>query len=130
MPQDANPAFAGERKAVYAVDETGRYTTAASTGWTVEAVVTGQAVEEYARQAQHAWARARAGAASPLEFHMYDRRMDIADLAQATGLWQWRVRRHLKPAVFAQLSGAVLARYAEALGLEPAALRRLPERAP
>ncbi len=54
---------------------------------------------------------------SPLEYHMYHARMDIALLSQATGLWRWRVQRHLKPRVFARLPRSVLRRYAEALGI-------------
>ena len=130
VPQDGRPEYGGERRAVYALDENGQYTTAPSAGWTADGIVNQQAVEEYARLAHEAWLRARAGAASPLEFHMYDRRMEVPTLAQAAGLWQWRVRRHLKPQHFAQLPAGLLARYAEALGIPVEALRRLPEKHP
>jgi hypothetical protein len=43
--------------------------------------------------------------------------MNESLLAQATGLWRWRVRRHLRPAVFARLSQKLRARYAQALGM-------------
>ena len=117
VPQDRNPAFKGERKAIYALDETGHYATAPSSGWQVEAVVTGQAVAEYERLAQDALQRVRDGSASPLEFHMYDRRMELPTLAEATGLWLWRVRRHLRPGIFRKLSAPLRQRYAAALGL-------------
>lgn len=126
VPQDARPEYGGERRALYAVDEAGRYTTVPSAGWRADEVVNQQAVEEYARLAQDALARARANAASPLEFHMYDRRMEVPLLAQATGLWQWRVRRHLRPQVFATLGDALLARYADALGMPLDKLKLLP----
>lgn len=126
VPQDRNPAFEGERKAVYALDETGHYATAPSSGWQVEAVVTGQAVAEYERLAQDALQRVRDGSASPLEFHMYDRRMELPTLAQATGLWRWRVQRHLRPETFRKLSAPLLQRYATALGLDADALRSTP----
>lgn len=129
VPQDLNPAFAGERKAVYALDESGRYAAAPSTGWTVEEIVTGQAVEEYRRLAREAWERARQGRGSPLEFHMYARRMEVPTLAQAAGVWQWRLRRHLRAGTFARLSPALLARYAEALDLHAEELQRLPDSA-
>ena len=118
VPQDQNPTLAGARKTVYALDEHGRYTTASSTGWTVEAVVTGQAVEEYHRLAGDALARVRAGRASPLEFHMHDRRLDVPTLAAAMGLWRWQVRRHLSPQGFRSLSRDVKTRYAAVLGLD------------
>ncbi|TMH07504.1 MAG: hypothetical protein E6H65_18345, partial [Betaproteobacteria bacterium] len=68
----------------------------------------------------------QAGLASPLEFWMYERRMDLALLSQASGFWQWRVKRHLRPDGFAKLSTQQLERYAQALGMAPAALQRLP----
>jgi hypothetical protein len=130
VPQDGRPEYRGERRALYAVDDTGRYATVPSAGWNADGVVNQQAVDEYARLAQDARARVSAGAGSTLEFHMYDRRMEVPTLAQATGLWQWRVRRHLRPEHFARLSAALLARYAEALGISVAELKRLPEKRP
>lgn len=126
VPQDARPEYHGERRALYAVDERGGYATVASAGWQADGIVNQQAVDEYRRLAQDAHARARAGAASPLEFHMHDKRMEVETLAQATGLWRWRVRRHLRPEVFAKLSPALRARYADALGVDVDALGRLP----
>ncbi|HUS25189.1 MAG TPA: hypothetical protein VM369_09580 [Candidatus Binatia bacterium] len=126
VPQDRNPETGDERRALYAVDETGRYTTVPSAGWRADEIVNRQAVDEYARLAQDALARARRGEASPLEFHMYDRRMEVETLAQVAGLWRWRVRRHLRPDVFPRLDDALLARYADALGVPAAALRTVP----
>jgi len=52
--------------------------------------------------------------------------MDVALLSQVTGLWQWRIRRHFRPAVFARLPARLLTRYADALGMAPDTLRQLP----
>ncbi len=124
VPQDDNAGYEAEKRAVYAIDERGRYTVATSTGWEAEDVVNTLAVEEFNRLAADARDRALRGEASALEFHMYARRMDIPTLAQATGIWQWRLRRHLRPAVFSRLSPPLLARYADALGLTVAQLQR------
>jgi hypothetical protein len=51
--------------------------------------------------------------------------MDLALLAQTTGLWRWRIRRHFRPQVFARLSPALRRRYADALGLSLEALGRI-----
>ena len=51
--------------------------------------------------------------------------MDVELLSQITGLWRWRVRRHLKPAAFARLPPALKTRYAEALGITPEALEKV-----
>ncbi len=124
VPQDDNAGYEAEKRAVYATDEQGRYTVATSTGWEAEDVVNSLAVEEFCRLANAARERALRGETSPLEFHMYERRMDVPTLAQATGIWQWRLQRHLRPDVFTGLSSKLLERYAEALGLTVAQLRR------
>jgi hypothetical protein len=122
VPQDRIDYYAGNRRGLYARDTSGAYAVMPSTGWAAEAVVTVDAAEEYRRLARLALERARRGEASALEYHMYDRRMDPAALAEATGLWSWRVRRHLRPGAFARLPAKLLQRYAEALGLDAAAL--------
>jgi len=126
VPQDRLPEYGNERRALYAVDDSGHYAAAASAGWQADQVVNEQACDEYRRLANEALERARAGRTSPLEFHMYDRRMEVESLAPAAGLWRWRVRRHLKPAVFAKLPAGILARYAEAMGLTVEQLKALP----
>lgn len=126
VPQEGNTTLCGHRKAIYARDANGRMVITTSSGWEAEEIVTTYAVDALSAQADAARARVMAGLTSPLEYWMYARRMDRALLAQASGFWQWRVRRHLKPAGFARLSARQIARYAHALGLSPAMLRQLP----
>jgi len=127
VPQDDSATYAGHRKLMYAVDEQGQYTEVRSTGWEVEAFATLTAVSELDRLRDDAWQRARDGQTSPLEYHMYRKRMELATLAATTGIWRWRIRRHFAPKRFAALSDAVLARYAEVMGMQIAELRRLPD---
>ena len=126
VPQEGNATLGGQRKLMYARDAAGRMVTVGSRGWEAEEIVTSHAVDALAAQAQAARARVVAGQASPLEYWMYARRMDERLLAQASGFWQWRVRRHLKPQPFAALTPAQLARYATALGIAPQMLATLP----
>jgi len=126
VPQEGNATLGGHRKAVYARDADGQMVIAASRGWEVEEIVTSHAVQALHAQAEAARQRVQAGLASPLEFWMYERRMDLPLLAQTSGFWQWRVKRHLRPDGFAKLSTQQLERYAQALGMAPAALQRLP----
>jgi hypothetical protein len=125
VPQEGNATLEGGRKAVYAVGEDGRLRIVQSRGWEVEEVVTRQALEDLERRAQEAKSRALQGRASPLEYHMYRSRMDLALLAQATGLWRWRVRRHFRPEIFARLPQSLRERYADAFGISVEALSRL-----
>jgi hypothetical protein len=126
VPQEGNATLGGHRKAMYARDAEGRLVIAPSAGWQAEEIVTVRAVHELQALAQQALQRAHAGLASPLEYWMYERRMDLPMLAQTSGIWRWRVRRHLRPAPFARLPQRLLQRYAEALGLDLATLRSLP----
>jgi hypothetical protein len=127
VPQDGIPTYGGRRKLFYAVDRDGRYVAVRSSGWEVEAVATGSALDTIERLRRDAWERARAGRTSPLEYYMHCRRMDVALLSQATGFGRWRIRRHFRPEVHARLADRVLARYAEALGIAPATLKVLVE---
>lgn len=126
VPQDDLPYYGEQRKAVYALDRGGQYTAVPSSGWTVEATVTGEAIGEFERLAADARQRAEAGLCSTLEYHMYARRMDLPTLAQTTGYWRICVRRALRPDVFARLGARRLRRYADALGLSVAQLKQLP----
>jgi len=126
VPQENNATLAGERKLVYALNDSGRYTGTTSSGSKVEETVTCQAIEEYHRLRDEARTRVTAGTASTLEYHMYAQRLDPATLAQFIGMFAWRVRHHLNPAVFPTLKPKLLQRYADVLGLSVAELLVLP----
>lgn len=126
VPQEGNATLGGHRKAVYARGADGRMVIAASAGWEAEEIVTSNAVESLHAQAEEARRRVQAGQASTLEYWMYERRMDVPLLSQTSGYWQWRVKRHLRPQIFATLTDARLQRYADALGITLAQLRSLP----
>lgn len=125
VPQEGNATLGGHRKAVYALTEDGKLRIVPSRGWEAEEIVTRQAVEDLERRAQAARARSLAGETSPLEYHMYRARMDVALLSQTTGLWRWRVRRHFRPRVFERLPLRLRRRYAEALGVSLEALGKV-----
>jgi hypothetical protein len=124
VPQEGNATLGGHRKALYARGADGKLQIVQSAGWEVEEIVTRQAVEDLNRLAEDARQRVAAGQTSALEYHMHKARMDIPLLAQTTGLWQWRIRRHFRPAIFARLSPALLQRYAEAMGLSVDQLKK------
>lgn len=126
VPQEGNATLAGHRKAMYARDVDGHLVIAASRGWEAEEIVTRHAVLTFEAQAQAARLRVHAGLASPLEYWMYANRMDAALLAQTSGVWRWRVKRHLSVPGFANLSEQHLQRYAHALGVAPETLRGVP----
>ncbi|MBK6357252.1 MAG: hypothetical protein IPF44_11275 [Betaproteobacteria bacterium] len=124
VPQEGNSTLAGHRKAVYARGDDGKLHIVQSAGWEVEEIVTRQAVEDLNRLAEDARQRVIAGQTSVLEYHMHKARMDVPLLSQVTGLWQWRIRRHFRPDIFAGLSAGLLQRYGEAMGLSVEQLKK------
>lgn len=126
VPQDGISTYAGNKKAMYATNENGEYGVVASSGWEIEEEATKQALLELERQAAEAYDVVAQGQMSPLYYHMYAQRMDLIVLAQSVEMFQWRVRRHFKPAVFSKLSNAMLTRYSEALGVSIGDLKQLP----
>ncbi len=126
VPQEGNRTLGGHRKALYARDADGRMVIVASRGGEIDETVTVQAIERMNHLAEEAMARAHVGATAPLEYWMRAQRMDVALLSQVTGIWQWRIRRHFRPTIFACLSPLLLGRYAEAMGLSVEQLNKLP----
>ena len=123
VPQEGNATLAGGRKAVYARGDDGQVRLVTSAGWHVEEIVTRQALDALAAQAEDARQRVLRGETSPLEYHMFRARMDLALLSQTTGIWRWRVRRHFRPGVFSKLPDKLLRRYAEVMGIAVDTLR-------
>ncbi|MEO7359879.1 MAG: hypothetical protein ABI120_06095 [Gemmatimonadaceae bacterium] len=126
VPQFETKAMNGEGKALYALDAAGNYTVVRSAGWEAEDIVLEQAIAECERLAADAFVRAKRGETGPLEYHMHKNRMDIVVLAQSTGYFQWRVKRHLKAGAFAKLSVDIRERYSDALGIPASQLDILP----
>lgn len=126
VPQEGNRTLGNLRKALYAKDANGRMVLVASKGSEVDETVTLQAVERLQAFADDARKRCLAGQTAPLEVWMWTLRMDLPLLSQITGIWQWRIRRHLRPRNFARLSPELLQRYAQALGLSAEQLQQLP----
>jgi len=126
-PQQANELFNGETKGVYTVDEHGEYVMTQTAGWDPETIALTQALEEIDRLTEEARQRVVSGQSSPLDYHMYARRMDLPMLAKAVGKFQWQVKRHLKPAHFVKLNEQTLSLYAQVLDIEVDELVKLPD---
>ena len=116
IPQDDSKIFRGQKKVIYAT-QNGHYKPGTTTGWDTEAFVTEQAVEEFNQLTNEALDAVKRGEKSPLFYYMYRYRFDLPTLAQITGFWQWQIKRHFKPSVFAKLSDKVLGRYADIFGI-------------
>jgi hypothetical protein len=126
VPQEGNRTMEGRRRAMYARDAEGRIVIVPSLGGEVDETVTLQALDLIREMTEAARARVLAGETSPLEYWMYAQRLDLPQLAQVTGFWQWRIRRHFQPQRFAKLSADLLQRYADVMAITVEQLRKLP----
>lgn len=114
VPQDkGNLINKNMKELVYATDEKGNYTTALSTGWEPKTIALSNSIEEISERVAIAKAQVENNKVSPIVYFMEYSRMDIAILSSYVGMWQWRVKRHFKPKVFAKLSDKILQKYTE-----------------
>lgn len=124
VPQDkGNLSNKNMKELVYATDEKGNYTTALSTGWEPKTIALSNSIDEISERVAIAKAQVGKNEASPIVYFMEYSRMDIAILSSYVGMWQWRVKRHFNPKVFAKLSDKILQKYAETFNISINELR-------
>ncbi len=125
VPQDIT-YYEGKKRACYALNDEGKYVIVPSSGWDVEAVVNGLAVDEMAASLEVTRQAVLAGSKSPLCYHMELRQMTPEILAKTAGITKFRLKRHLRPEVFAKLETSVLDRYARAMAVTREELKTVP----
>lgn len=124
VPQDkGNLSNKNMKELVYATDEKGNYTTALSTGWEPKTIALSNSIEVISERVAIAKAQVENNEVSPIVYFMEYCRMDIAILSSYMGMWQWRVKRHFKPKVFAKLNDKILQKYAETFNISIGELR-------
>ncbi|MGB5751171.1 MAG: hypothetical protein WBM69_29650 [Desulfobacterales bacterium] len=128
VPQDDIKAFKGfGTKAIYAVDENGRYARTSTSGWEAEEVVLRDVVDDFAKMAEDAKTRVFKGETSPIEYYMNKYYMDLPALARGMGLARWRVKRHFNPNVFNKLNRKMLQQYADFFNTDIDTLKNIKE---
>ena len=124
VPQDkGNLSKSNMKELVYATDEKGNYTTALSTGWEPKTIALSNSIDEINERIATAKEQVKNGEVSPIVYFMEVEKMDIAVLSSYVGMWQWRVKRHFKPLVFAKLNDTILQKYAETFNISVHELR-------
>jgi hypothetical protein len=124
VPQDkGNLSNKNMKELVYATDEKGNYTTALSTGWEPKTIALTNSIDEISERVAIAKAQVQKNEVSPIVYFMEYSRMDVTILSSYVGMWQWRVKRHFKPKVFAKLSDKILQKYAETFDISINELR-------
>lgn len=117
VPQEENKTLDGIKKVMYTTDNDGEFKTA-NYGSSVEEFATQVAVEEYEVLKQESLENIKKGLSSPIEYFMFENRMDIPTLASVVGMFQFRVKRHLKMNNFKKLNDKVLSKYAQAFNIK------------
>jgi hypothetical protein len=84
-------------------------------------------VSEVRANIENARKEVLAGLKSPLCYHMEVRQMDVKFLARAAGIAVFRVKRHMRPEIFAKLKSSILDRYAAVLAVTPEELKTVPD---
>jgi hypothetical protein len=113
IPQDLGALGKITGEICYAVDESGKYTTALSNGWEIKSSALDVAWKDVEQRIAAAKQKVLNKEASPLLFFMELRVMDIPIVSAYTGFWKWQVKNHLKYHVFQKLSDSKLSKYAE-----------------
>ena len=113
VPQDLSALGRITKEICYATDESGKYMTELSQGWDIKIMALDAAWQDIENRIETARQKVLNNQASPLLFFMESGLMDIEILASYTRFWKWQIRRHLKPAIFKNLSHKKLQRYAE-----------------
>jgi len=128
VPQDDVPDFSeGIKKGQYALDDRGKYVIVPSKGWVVDEFVNRMAYDEYLNKLEATRQAVLAGRLSPLAYYMELRQMIPKFLGKAAGIAAFRVKRHLRPEVFAKLKPSVLKAYAKALSISTEELKTVPQ---
>jgi hypothetical protein len=128
VPQDDVPDYSGGiKKGNYALDDNGKYVMVPSKGWEVDELVNRMAYNEYEAKVEETRKVVLAGEKSPLAYYMELRQMIPELLGKTAGIAAFRVRRHLRPEVFAKLKPSVLDSYAKALDITREELKTVPK---
>ncbi len=115
VPQDkSNLSTKNVRELCYAIDKDGNYTTVLSQGWEPKTIALNNSIQEIEERIERARTEVKEGKVSPIVYYMELHKMDLIVLSDYVGMWQWRIKRHFKPSIFAKLSGTVLKKYADA----------------
>ena len=115
----------GLPKVYYKHDHNGRYVLEADAPW-AEKVSCALIIAGNRANLEEIRKAVLAGRKSPICYYMEMRQMEPGMLAKAAGIAAFRVKRHLRPEIFAKLKPSVLNRYTKALRVTLEELKTVP----
>jgi hypothetical protein len=98
-----------------------------SKGWVVDEMINRMAYDEYKAKEEETRKAVLAGQKSPLAYYMELRQMTPEILGKTAGIAAFRVKRHLRPEIFARLKPSLLEAYAKALAITTEELITVPK---
>ncbi len=125
IPQDYGALNKLTKEVVYAVDGSGKYSSGLSTGWDVKTKALDLAWEDIEKRIEAARQKVLNNEASPVLYFLELRLMDMGILSSYTGFWKMTIKKHLKPAVFKNLSQQKLQQYADAFNVSVEELKTM-----
>jgi hypothetical protein len=125
VPQD-HGIFGQWHGVCYVTDENGNYVSSTTSGWEPTNIANGIAWEFINEDLDQILKRVKNGELSPLAYYMNKYMLDPKVLGRYVGLTRWRVKRHLKPNVFNNLSDEILQRYASIFNMTVEELKKTP----
>lgn len=122
VPKQNNSTLDGMQKVMYTKDDKGSFITE-NYGSNIEEFATQTAVDEYELLKKESLISIQKGEASPILYFMYENRMDLPTLSSMVGMFQFRVKRHLKMNNFIKLNNKILSKYTEVFDISMEQLR-------
>ena len=98
-----------------------------SKGWDVDELVNSLTYNEFLAKLEETRQEVLAGQKSSLAYYMELRQMIPQLLGKTAGIAAFRVKRHLRPEIFARLKPSLLEAYAKALAITTADLITVPK---
>jgi hypothetical protein len=118
VPQDDANMLQGKLKEpIYSLDANGNYTTVPSVGWEPKNEVMKEVWEIVNSKIESARVDVLSRKVSPLAYYIEKNIMDEKLVASYMGIWNFRVKRHLKVKHFNKLSEDMLSRYAKVFNI-------------
>jgi len=127
VPQQPPEEFDLSPMGFYVTNDKGGYDVVPSAGWEAGNEGISDTLHSLAAKAAGVRKAVEAGKASPLAYHLAIRQFSPKLVAEYLGMWTFRVKRHLKPAVFDRLPRETLERYASFFNMTVEELRSLPD---
>jgi len=125
IPQDPSALNRHTKELCYALDSSGNYVTALSSGWDVKIKALDVAWEDIEKRIAEVKQKVLRKEVSPLLYFMELRLMDMIILSAYSDFWQWQIKRHMKPQVFEKLSNKKLEKYAKAFNVSVEELKTM-----